>query len=202
MTRILCPRCHAVLWLTPSHSASFMALIPFELAAIRYMAISQVRSGSFVLWRAVPDPTKCLCRQSRQVNWSGRVEIRELRCMTPQRGHTGPSGRRACSNQRRASASVAHLRMSVLNFTPLHTHQRPNRSRNVQQVDRSAFRIPEAGFAKGTLRKATYVDCRSGSHGLEDRAGARISRRTPLSLPGTQTLYTPIRNIMVRCNVP
>lgn len=35
-----------------------MALIPFELVAIRYMAISQVRSGSFVLWSAVPEVTE------------------------------------------------------------------------------------------------------------------------------------------------
>jgi hypothetical protein len=32
-----------------------MALIPFELVEIRYIAISHVRSGSFVLWRAVPE---------------------------------------------------------------------------------------------------------------------------------------------------
>ena len=85
-----------------------MARIPFDLVAIRYIPISQARSGSFVLWSAVPDVTEYRCRQSRQVNYCpGRVEIRELGYMTPQRGPTGPSGQRACANPRRASASVA-----------------------------------------------------------------------------------------------
>jgi len=35
-----------------------MALIPFELVVIMYMAINRVRSGSFVLWGAVLDVTE------------------------------------------------------------------------------------------------------------------------------------------------
>jgi hypothetical protein len=58
MARIRWPRCHAVLYDTPSQLDNFMALMPLELVAIRYMAMSQVRSGSFVLWRAASEVTE------------------------------------------------------------------------------------------------------------------------------------------------